>query len=342
MGQTTFKEIIAHYRKQPQATQEVFRSVIITQTNPGLVVLSRGDIIAFYNQAFVPPMKQYLLKGEAAATTAIGLPPMPPPAGGGIGRQSPRPGMGPGAASPRPYGSLPMNGLISPVGSPSVGRPPLPPDACAVQAAIKQTISGFFPAVPRAPPSQTAQPSPKPLVPGLLHGSLHRGGMPPQAPVWPSSGLMGVGSSGTGQPFGPPPPRPPPAFAAPAPPPPSAPQYAAPLPPAPQPLQQRRNIPSGIATLLRAIDTDAAADAVSAAGTRAKDQSQAAMLPVQPVASASTVSVSDEGTALISPAATVALGPQTQPLHATSSPEAASTNSSAGNSISQSLASQAL
>ena len=67
----SFREIIAHYRKQPQAQQPVFRSVIIEQSNPGLQATQRADIIAFYNQAFVPSMKAFLLKADGASLAAL-------------------------------------------------------------------------------------------------------------------------------------------------------------------------------------------------------------------------------------------------------------------------------
>lgn len=89
LHQVSFREIIASYRKQPQSQQPVFRSVIIEQTNPGLQVTQRADIIAFYNQAFVPSMKAFLLKADASSSAApashvgggpsTGLPPLPPP-----------------------------------------------------------------------------------------------------------------------------------------------------------------------------------------------------------------------------------------------------------------------
>jgi retinoblastoma-like protein 1 len=47
--QITFREIISHYKRQAHAKQEVFRSVPLQQTDPGLVTQSTGDIIAFYN-----------------------------------------------------------------------------------------------------------------------------------------------------------------------------------------------------------------------------------------------------------------------------------------------------
>jgi retinoblastoma-like protein 1 len=47
--QITFREIISHYKRQAHAKQEVFRTVALQQTDPGLVTQSTGDIIAFYN-----------------------------------------------------------------------------------------------------------------------------------------------------------------------------------------------------------------------------------------------------------------------------------------------------
>nr|ADI46925.1 MAT3m [Volvox carteri f. nagariensis] len=70
--QVSFREIIGHYRKQPQAQQCIFRSVIIEQSNPGLQVSTRADIIAFYNQVFVPSMKSFLLKGETRCASTCG------------------------------------------------------------------------------------------------------------------------------------------------------------------------------------------------------------------------------------------------------------------------------
>ncbi len=43
LQQVSFREIIAQYRKQPQAQQSIFRSVIIEQTNPGLQVRPCSD-----------------------------------------------------------------------------------------------------------------------------------------------------------------------------------------------------------------------------------------------------------------------------------------------------------
>ena len=76
--QVSFKEIISQYRQQPQANQVVFRSVVLEQTNPGLQVAARGDIIQFYNQVFVPVMKQHLLTTLGTGVD-LPLPPYTPP-----------------------------------------------------------------------------------------------------------------------------------------------------------------------------------------------------------------------------------------------------------------------
>ncbi|PNH01487.1 Retinoblastoma-related protein, partial [Tetrabaena socialis] len=73
LQQVSFREIIAQYRKQPQSQQSIFRSVVIEQSMPGLQITTRADIIAFYNQVFVPSMKSFLLQGESSASGASGL-----------------------------------------------------------------------------------------------------------------------------------------------------------------------------------------------------------------------------------------------------------------------------
>ena len=53
----SFKEIIQHYKKQPQAKTDIFRTVVITQSDPELLVSKTGDIIEFYNAIFIPTVK---------------------------------------------------------------------------------------------------------------------------------------------------------------------------------------------------------------------------------------------------------------------------------------------
>jgi retinoblastoma-like protein 1 len=60
-----FRDIIYHYRKQPQCKPYVFRNVLLdaaVNKNVGKVGQARtGDIIKFYNEVFVPSTKSFLL-----------------------------------------------------------------------------------------------------------------------------------------------------------------------------------------------------------------------------------------------------------------------------------------
>ncbi|KNC53471.1 uncharacterized protein AMSG_01185 [Thecamonas trahens ATCC 50062] len=58
----TFKKIIEQYRAQPQASSKVYKSVLLEASSG-----ASGDIIAFYNQVYIPAMKPYLLKLQTAA-----------------------------------------------------------------------------------------------------------------------------------------------------------------------------------------------------------------------------------------------------------------------------------
>ena len=62
LKQITFKEIIQHYKKQPQAKTDVFRTVVTAQSDPDLNVTKTGDIIEFYNAVFIPTVKSFVLK----------------------------------------------------------------------------------------------------------------------------------------------------------------------------------------------------------------------------------------------------------------------------------------
>ena len=46
-----FRDIIYHYQKQPQCREDVFWTVILSQSDPELEVKQQGDIILFYNKA---------------------------------------------------------------------------------------------------------------------------------------------------------------------------------------------------------------------------------------------------------------------------------------------------
>ncbi|KAJ6799943.1 retinoblastoma-related protein isoform X1 [Iris pallida] len=65
----TFKEIIYHYRKQPQCKSQVFRSVFVSwpsTSRNGKVGQDHIDIITFYNEVFIPSVKPLLV--ELAST----------------------------------------------------------------------------------------------------------------------------------------------------------------------------------------------------------------------------------------------------------------------------------
>lgn len=62
LKQISFKQIINHYRRQPQAKSDIFRTVVLKQTEVELQVLHTGDVIAFYNSVFVPAVKTDLLR----------------------------------------------------------------------------------------------------------------------------------------------------------------------------------------------------------------------------------------------------------------------------------------
>lgn len=76
-----FKEILIHYRRQHQSRPEVYRNVSIQLKFPSLDVTKKGDIIDFYNSAYVPVMKDVLLHlasdepmGEALHSVQHGFP----------------------------------------------------------------------------------------------------------------------------------------------------------------------------------------------------------------------------------------------------------------------------
>ena len=69
LKQISFKEIIQHYKKQPQAKTDIFRTVIIAQSEPDMAVSHTGDIIEFYNSVFIPTVKPFVLQlGQRKAT----------------------------------------------------------------------------------------------------------------------------------------------------------------------------------------------------------------------------------------------------------------------------------
>ena len=58
----SFKEMLQHYKKQPQARPDIFRSVIIEQSPNDLAVTKTGDIIEFYNAVLIPAVKNFVLE----------------------------------------------------------------------------------------------------------------------------------------------------------------------------------------------------------------------------------------------------------------------------------------
>ncbi|KAE8714740.1 Retinoblastoma-related protein [Hibiscus syriacus] len=68
----TFKEIICNYRKQPQCKPQVFQSVFINRSSArpsGRTGQDNIDIIAFYNEIFIPAVKPLLGELGSAGTT---------------------------------------------------------------------------------------------------------------------------------------------------------------------------------------------------------------------------------------------------------------------------------
>lgn len=69
----TFREIIFHYRKQPQCKPQVFRTVFVDWSSArhnGRTGQDHVDIITFYNEIFIPLAKPLLVEVGSAGTTA--------------------------------------------------------------------------------------------------------------------------------------------------------------------------------------------------------------------------------------------------------------------------------
>ncbi|KAJ4821805.1 hypothetical protein Tsubulata_036389 [Turnera subulata] len=68
----TFREIICHYRKQPQCKPQVFRNVFVDWSlarHNGRTGKEHVDIITFYNEIFIPQAKPLLVEVGSAGTT---------------------------------------------------------------------------------------------------------------------------------------------------------------------------------------------------------------------------------------------------------------------------------
>lgn len=172
---------------------------------------SRADIIAFYNQTFVPAMKAFLLKAEAGAAASgligasslpsglpAGLPPLPPRAAS----QSPRAGMA-SAAQPR----------LPPLSSAAAGSHNAPPrlpqgiplanirTAAGGGGGMSMVIGALGSATGPSPSSAAAAammhasqgdtPTGQGLAPGLVPGSATSG----SSPGTPSGNAVGPGGA---------------------------------------------------------------------------------------------------------------------------------------------------
>ena len=62
LQQVKFKDILQHYKKQPQCRTEVFRTVIIEQSLDDHQAVKTGDIIEFYNSVLIPACKGFVLE----------------------------------------------------------------------------------------------------------------------------------------------------------------------------------------------------------------------------------------------------------------------------------------
>ena len=62
LRQVSFKEMLQHYKRQPQCKTDVFRTVIIEQSLDDLAVTKTGDIIEFYNSVLIPSLKSFVLE----------------------------------------------------------------------------------------------------------------------------------------------------------------------------------------------------------------------------------------------------------------------------------------
>ena len=103
----TFKAILQAYREQPHARADTFRAVSMAgRADSGREAGERaptGDVIAFYNQIFLPAVKPALL-GLAVGSVPLAPLPLPPP------RTSPPAGGSPAARRGAPAASSPARG----------------------------------------------------------------------------------------------------------------------------------------------------------------------------------------------------------------------------------------
>ena len=57
-----FRELASQYRKMSRTKIDTYRTVVVEQSNPDMMVTRSGDIIMFYNSVFIPIMKQVVLQ----------------------------------------------------------------------------------------------------------------------------------------------------------------------------------------------------------------------------------------------------------------------------------------
>jgi len=129
-----FREIIlaykALYRREHglNATEDIYRQVVIEFAQPlcaQLEVVRRGDVIKYYNQAFIPVMKPHLLRTAAAAPAGLETAPEASP-----------------VASRLPFRSLPLSSPRQLVGAQqNVVLSPLRADR---ESALRSPRSGSF------------------------------------------------------------------------------------------------------------------------------------------------------------------------------------------------------
>eukprot|EP00899_Mesostigma_viride_P012632 jgi/Mesvir1/2136/Mv16657-RA.1 len=132
-----FRDILMHYRKQPQSKQEVFRSVAIEQDRQELTVTRRGDIIVFYNFVFIPEMKDSLLQ-----VTARGAAQVPMPSAGGSVLAEASVVSGPGRSAQPGGSSAPSGGgggTAAVAARPASGA--APPDADEPSSPVREPAS---------------------------------------------------------------------------------------------------------------------------------------------------------------------------------------------------------
>ncbi|KAK9811088.1 hypothetical protein WJX73_001682 [Symbiochloris irregularis] len=118
LPQAKFKEILQHYKKQPQGRPDVFRQVVIEQSCDDQTAARTGDIIEFYNSVLIPVTKSFVLDLYSKKAP---LQPLPPVQGGGKLLGSP--------ISQAPHSPMPSHGFSTPPAVNRILRPETPSSA---------------------------------------------------------------------------------------------------------------------------------------------------------------------------------------------------------------------